>query len=342
MRLEQWRESTPHLGPVMLVCPAQWRNNCSQHFNFIAIFETSEFALYYFELIVYQSKIFQPRLLCTRQETRYVGFEQINFCEQRRDELAHIRSRDVDVTYATVALWRVFLFAVLIPHAGYDIFDMTEQSGLFRAAGLPGDVRSLILSADMVVLVYLARADVLRTREHYADLDARRWGADPATVRPDTPEIPSDSRSRRAIASFGELFRTHPTWSRRGYALVDPADLFGMQALPMFLTGGGGWRRRRPDDPRDHLAERTVAGRDGLVLAGGRADHRHRWRRAVAVGDLRRAHRSPVAIRGVDRAVARSRRGGRGVVAQPVRRQSLVANPARGPAGAGAYPGDGS
>jgi hypothetical protein len=73
MRLErQWRESTPHLGPVMLVCPAQWRNSCSQHFNFIAIFETSEFALYYFELIVYQSKIFQPRLLCTRQEIRYV------------------------------------------------------------------------------------------------------------------------------------------------------------------------------------------------------------------------------------------------------------------------------
>lgn len=152
-------------------------------------------------------------------------------------ELAHIRNQDVDVTYATVAIWRIFLFVMLIPHVGYVVVAMLFEPFLFRAAELPTGLRSLIFSAGMVILVFLARADVLRTREHYADLDARRWGADPSAVLlPVVPALPA-GRLRRVVVSFGELWRSHPTWSRRSRALIDPADLFDTQVLPMFLTG---------------------------------------------------------------------------------------------------------
>ncbi|MFC8529715.1 M48 family metalloprotease [Nocardia sp. NPDC057227] len=144
-------------------------------------------------------------------------------------ELAHIRNRDVPITYATVALWRTFLIAVLVPQTVTMVWGMTAFETF--AGEWPPGVRSLLSLAVLTVLVYLTRADILRNREIYADLDAVDWGADPAHW-PDT-----DPGARHLFASFLELWRTHPRWDQRRKSLTDPAVLFGLEPLPVFLTG---------------------------------------------------------------------------------------------------------
>lgn len=84
---------------------------------------------------------------------------------------------------------------------------------------------------ERVLLVHLARADVLRTREVYADLTALRWGANRCGWEVvDTPSLGG---------AFAELWRTHSRWDLRRASLNDPAPLFGVRPLPMFLTGTG-------------------------------------------------------------------------------------------------------
>jgi Zn-dependent protease with chaperone function len=170
-------------------------------------------------------------------------------------ELAHIRNRDVGITYATVALWRIYLIAALLPgaaSAGWLLLSVnvlgTDAHSVFRSAADLLETRSLLLSAFTIVLVYLARADILRSRETYADLDAVRWGADAAAwQRPAAAPRPGRraggagrgwaAAGRRGLASFLGLWRTHPGWAQRERSLADTSALFGVSSLQMFLTG---------------------------------------------------------------------------------------------------------
>ncbi|WP_143174150.1 M48 family metalloprotease [Streptoalloteichus hindustanus] len=147
-------------------------------------------------------------------------------------ELAHVRNRDITLTYATVALWRVFLALVLLPDTVWLVWQLVEGgSSPLRSSYLPSVTRGIVLAVVLVLLVHLARADVLRTREVHADLTALRWGADRRGWEvADTPSVGG---------AFAELWRTHPRWDLRRASLDDPAPLFGVRALPMFLTGVG-------------------------------------------------------------------------------------------------------
>ncbi|MEV1328569.1 M48 family metalloprotease [Micromonospora costi] len=157
-------------------------------------------------------------------------------------ELAHLHNRDVDITYATVALWRVLLWVVLpidllyiaavsLPGTAGTYMETREQSRV---------VHHVAMLAVTVVLVYLARADILRTREFHADLTARRWGADvrlwqaAAGSRPDARQASAVGRLKARAAS---LWHTHPTWGQRWRSLADPGALFVPGALAFFLTG---------------------------------------------------------------------------------------------------------
>ncbi|MFJ1707009.1 M56 family metallopeptidase [Kitasatospora sp. NPDC088346] len=147
-------------------------------------------------------------------------------------EFAHIANRDVTLTYVTVALWRAFLALVLLPYVlwqGYVVY------GLAADGVVPQLDRAMVFAVVMVVLVYLARSDTLRSREIYADLAAVRWGADPHGWS--VSATPPAGRVRGALASFLELWRTHPRWGLRQGALADPAPLFRASALPLFLIG---------------------------------------------------------------------------------------------------------
>ncbi|MDC7340264.1 M48 family metalloprotease [Streptomyces lydicus] len=152
-------------------------------------------------------------------------------------EFAHIRNGDVTLTYVTVAVWRAFVLLVLLPYLVWcaAVIPTSLQDPLWTAEQ-PYAARAFVLPIFMIVLVYLARSDVLRSREVYADLAAVRWGADPRGWAVPAA-APAGGKGRRLLASFVELWRTHPRWDLRRDALTDPAALFGVQALPMFLTG---------------------------------------------------------------------------------------------------------
>ncbi|WP_405749525.1 M48 family metalloprotease [Streptomyces sp. NBC_00012] len=147
-------------------------------------------------------------------------------------ELAHIANRDITLTYLTVALWRVFLVLVLLPYVlclGYVMYGVAANGGVPRLS------RSAVLAVVMIVLLYLARSDALRSREIYADLAAVRWGADPQGWS--ITATPPGSAVRRALDAFLEMWRTHPSWGLRQGALADPAPLFRTAVLPLFLIG---------------------------------------------------------------------------------------------------------
>lgn len=148
-------------------------------------------------------------------------------------ELAHIRNGDVTVTYLTVAMWQVFLALVLLPYLVWTAVEFAIGQGLADwSIEAPGVARNVLFTVLMVALIYLARSDVLRSREIYADLAAVSWGAhEHGWSDPTTPPV------RGALRRFVELWRTHPQMDLRRASLTDPAALFGVQALPLFLTG---------------------------------------------------------------------------------------------------------
>ncbi|MEV0411464.1 M56 family metallopeptidase [Streptomyces sp. NPDC050448] len=151
-------------------------------------------------------------------------------------ELAHLRNGDTGVTYATIALGRVFFVLVLLPWAavGLDVlfFSSTPDA---RGQFAPFNTHERVLGGLIVVAVYLTRAGILRNREIYADLMAARWGASREPW-----EVPAAQRSGvwpRLFTRFVELWRTHPSWALRRASLTDPKALFALEALPLFLTG---------------------------------------------------------------------------------------------------------
>lgn len=95
-------------------------------------------------------------------------------------ELAHVENADIGMVYASVALGRVFLVAVLLPYAFF-------QGWLLLRGHVPGSSaplwkeqrpkRAELLFAVLLALqVQWARADILRHRELCADREAVGWG----------------------------------------------------------------------------------------------------------------------------------------------------------------------
>src|SRR5205823_4879351 len=99
-------------------------------------------------------------------------------------ELAHLRNRDVDVTYLTIAIWRSFVALAVLPLVLLLLHPSLFATPLrWRLAELSP---SLLLRAGVAMLVlaglvYLTRNAVLRTRELYAD--ARTAGFAPTALR---------------------------------------------------------------------------------------------------------------------------------------------------------------
>ncbi|MFE4255878.1 M48 family metalloprotease [Streptomyces sp. NPDC056910] len=152
-------------------------------------------------------------------------------------EFAHIRGGDVTLTYVTVALWRVFLAVVLLPFVAWYAANTTASArSPYWHAEEPGIVRQFVFASAMVALVYLARSDVLRSREIYADLAAGRYGASRRYWALADPQAAPGGLAR-GWNSFTEIWRTHPRWEKRREAFDDPKALFTEGTLPTFLAG---------------------------------------------------------------------------------------------------------
>ncbi|GAB3234443.1 hypothetical protein GCM10027447_31550 [Glycomyces halotolerans] len=151
-------------------------------------------------------------------------------------EFAHIAGRDITVTYLTVAMWRSFVFLVVLPFAVQEAVDIVglRSSWAFEVE-LIHSIRGLALPAVAVMIVHFARSEVLRSREIYADRAAARNGA---LLRPVFDRIirraPDRRRLLRALAA---LWHTHPSPRARREALERPAELFRIDPALVFTTG---------------------------------------------------------------------------------------------------------
>jgi Zn-dependent protease with chaperone function len=152
-------------------------------------------------------------------------------------EFAHIRARDITITYATVALWRAFVALVLAPYTVSYLIGIPGAFGqVWQSAALLLLAQGLLHAVLLTALVYLARADVLRTREFCADIAAQDAGSEPhgwtaATI------VEDEGRLRRWWGSFAVLWRVHPPKNLRRHTLAHPAVLFEVHAVPLLLTG---------------------------------------------------------------------------------------------------------
>ncbi|WP_406080556.1 M48 family metalloprotease [Micromonospora sp. NBC_00858] len=153
-------------------------------------------------------------------------------------EFAHIRNRDITITYLVISMWRVFLWLVLLPYVAIRVHSIIEITREFPwAHNLVGIHATNIASTGvMAALIYLSRTEVLRSREIRADLRSVEWEADPAKWLVTEDSEPSTKRER-AFEAFLGLWRVHPEWSARRASASDPSTLLRIRPLALALTG---------------------------------------------------------------------------------------------------------
>ena len=132
-------------------------------------------------------------------------------------EFAHLRNRDVNRTYLSIALWRAFMLFAIVPY-----LLAVALRGEWNQLNLGVAWRLLVLTA----LVLLVRSAILRSREHYADLRAQ--GADAVTLHR-LLRAPNQHRSW-----YQRLFDLHPGASARRRVLDDPSRLLRIGFLEAF------------------------------------------------------------------------------------------------------------
>jgi hypothetical protein len=138
-----------------------------------------------------------------------------------RHELAHIRNRDVDLTYFTISLWYAFLLGAVLPF----LFTLPDE-------GVDTILRVGWRLAALALLVYLTRNAVLRSREIYADVRASAGPAAFDGVRRAVAGLP---RPRRT--ALGGLSRVHPPPEDRLAAVEDTRPLFALDLATAFGAG---------------------------------------------------------------------------------------------------------
>ncbi|MBE1487661.1 M48 family metalloprotease [Plantactinospora soyae] len=150
-----------------------------------------------------------------------------------RHELAHLRNRDVDRTYLSIATWWSFVAVAVAPFVVLSLNpDLWRRRAASGSAGSPADLAyPLVALAALTVVVYLARNAILRAREVHADTTAAAWDIpDGALSRVigGLPWPPSRSRWVRWTPRWDRLtsrFGSHPSPAQRAAAIVDPRRL---------------------------------------------------------------------------------------------------------------------
>ena len=137
-----------------------------------------------------------------------------------RHELAHIRNRDVDLTYATLALWYAFLGVSVLPF----VLASLGKGELLAAASW----RMLVLAG----LVYATRNAVLRSRELYADVRASVHDGPDGALRRVVGALP-----RRGARLYERALALHPPPEQRVATIDDTRPLFALRPLEAFAAG---------------------------------------------------------------------------------------------------------
>lgn len=139
-------------------------------------------------------------------------------------ELAHIKNRDVDKTYFTIAVWQAFVLVALIP---------ASVGLLFFGVGLSrSTVKFPFQVLALTLLVYIMRNAVLRSREIYADLRATKWEGPGGVIGELLQSLPNQNPS-----VWKQPFLVHPSPLKRYQTLRDQRELFKFGFWTTFGTG---------------------------------------------------------------------------------------------------------
>jgi len=145
-------------------------------------------------------------------------------------ELAHVRNRDVTLTYMSVYVWWAFVLAGVVPFL-FTLFDEGGDTILDLGWRL----------AALTALVYLGRNAVLRAREAYADARAARWLGSPQPLMEllgRTGETPSARRvPQDAVRALRGFVAVHPTPSLRARLLGHPDGLMRLSPFVGLAAG---------------------------------------------------------------------------------------------------------
>jgi Zn-dependent protease with chaperone function len=172
------------------------------------------------------------------------GTDPAGFRGVVRHELAHLRNRDVNQTYLTIAFWRAFVLLILVLLAaalllpglmGYPQGTDAFRVAPFTLAALGPDWAPLV---PLAAMVYLTRNAILRSRELYADLGAAGLGAGGDLARM-LHSAPSPARLWVLVpGQVRGLLSGHPDDTARRAASDDPGRLFGFGFWEAAAVGG--------------------------------------------------------------------------------------------------------
>ncbi|AUY53050.1 M48 family metalloprotease [Streptomyces sp. CB01881] len=132
-----------------------------------------------------------------------------------RHELAHLRNRDLDITFVTVAVWRVFAATVLLPLIPMLVFLLAlGPAGGIDWARATQELGQLLLLGAMIPFT---RNAVLRSRELHADARA----AESETGRAELAQVFRRPASRPPGGRLRQLLAVHPPVRARLAAVED-------------------------------------------------------------------------------------------------------------------------
>ncbi len=152
-------------------------------------------------------------------------------------EAAHIANQDVERSYFAQALWTVVVPLTVIPLLAWVLITGLGSIANLAAHGQSAlEPLSLMLltaarAAVMLGIVGLVRAQLLRTRELYADARAASWGARRGLLRSLGNAAAPGTRSRSSAWSL------HPTARERIAAIENQRRLFRLSWVIPFVTG---------------------------------------------------------------------------------------------------------
>ena len=152
-------------------------------------------------------------------------------------EAAHIANQDVERSYFAQALWTVVVPLTVIPLLSWVLI-----TGIGSIVSLAGQGQSALEPLSMMLLtavrfaimlgvIGLVRAQLLRTRELYADARAASWGARQGLLTNLGKAATSETQSK------ANAWRLHPPAQERIATIENPQRLFQPSWAIPFVTG---------------------------------------------------------------------------------------------------------
>ena len=142
-----------------------------------------------------------------------------------RHELAHLSNRDVDLTFATVAIWRAFTVVALLPFLVFALQpSLLSDPMRWRFSAVSANLNEIVAVLALTMTVYLTRSSILRLRELHADATAAALDESSEAL---LGRLEADLRlpENRHRASWSAWLKLHPGPARRMAVLKDPARL---------------------------------------------------------------------------------------------------------------------